>query len=278
MSNEERRAVAQYELNTLLKIMHHHLQRDKRQFLYGVPRGGKVVVALLIAKYPGHYDEVDSAKDAEAIIDDIIDSGTTKERYRQQYTQIPFYSLTQRVGAYVVFPWEQGEDSGDLATTFQRLLQQSYITGLPEEVAISTPIRAQKAWLAITAGMHTKRPKMTVFPLKDNSNRDSVVIERIPFHSICEHHLLPFFGTAEIRYVPERKILGMSKFPRIVKWCAQRITMQEALTKRIAEEIYAAASPLHVSVKTKARHMCAEMRGVEIQTHTTCSASVGKND
>lgn len=91
-----------------------------------------------------------------------------------------------------------------------------------------------------------------------------VLIKDIPFYSMCEHHLLPFFGTVHVAYVPDHKrVMGLSKIPRLIDYCAKRPNVQERLTVNIAKELTRILDPKGVAVSISARHMCMEMRGVE---------------
>ncbi|MCK5816671.1 MAG: GTP cyclohydrolase I, partial [Candidatus Marinimicrobia bacterium] len=99
----------------------------------------------------------------------------------------------------------------------------------------------------------------------------------IEFYSMCEHHLLPFFGVAHIGYIPDKKLLGLSKLPRIVDVFARRLQLQERLTQQIADTLYEILEPKGLGVVLEARHMCMQMRGVEkSQSLTTTSAVLGE--
>lgn len=102
---------------------------------------------------------------------------------------------------------------------------------------------------------------------------EMVVVSNIPFFSLCEHHMAPFFGTAAIAYIPNGKIVGLSKLPRTLQHYARKLQNQERITMQVAERLQKELSPLGVAVQIKARHMCMEMRGVK--THdtqtTTCT-------
>jgi GTP cyclohydrolase I len=108
-----------------------------------------------------------------------------------------------------------------------------------------------------------------------------VIVRDIDFFSLCEHHLVPFFGKAHIAYIPNGKIIGLSKLPRIVEIFARRLQVQERMTQQIAETLYAHLNPLGVAVVLEAQHLCMMMRGVEkIGSVATTSAMLGafRND
>jgi GTP cyclohydrolase I len=110
---------------------------------------------------------------------------------------------------------------------------------------------------------------------------DMVVVKDIAFFSMCEHHLLPFFGRVHIGYVPDGKVVGLSKLPRLVDAYSRRLQVQERMTREIAEAINTVVSPRGVGVVVEGRHLCMEMRGVEkesSQTVTSCMLGVFRND
>jgi GTP cyclohydrolase I len=106
-----------------------------------------------------------------------------------------------------------------------------------------------------------EEPKITVF---DSQGYDQMVIDKdIPFYSFCEHHMIPFFGTVKIGYIPDKKIIGLSKLARIVSYFSRRLNTQEYLTKNIADYIQNKINPLGVGVVIRGRHLCKEMRGAK---------------
>lgn len=142
-----------------------------------------------------------------------------------------------------------------------------------DEGTRETPKRVRKFYLDwVTSGEPSF--KLTDF---DAESFDQMVIQRnIPFYSMCEHHLLPFFGVATVAYIPDRKIIGLSKLARIVDWYARRPQNQERLTKQVMQKIESVLSPKGVGVSLTGRHMCMEMRGIRaFGTTTTTNALSG---
>ena len=128
-----------------------------------------------------------------------------------------------------------------------------------------TPERVEKALRFLTSGYHTDVRKVVngaLFPVKYD---EMVIVKDIEFFSLCEHHLLPFFGKMHVAYLPKDKVLGLSKLPRIVDAFARRLQIQERLTQQVAQTIQDAIEPQGVGVIAEARHLCMMMRGVEKQ-------------
>jgi len=125
-----------------------------------------------------------------------------------------------------------------------------------------TPLRVAKLFRESLRGYCVEdKPKITVFPNKENYSE--MVFDEGYFYSFCEHHLIPFFGKAFIAYIPDKKIVGISKLSRILDHFAAKLQVQERLTKQIAEFLYKELEPLGVAVTLHARHLCREMRGVK---------------
>lgn len=138
----------------------------------------------------------------------------------------------------------------------------------------TTPERAAQALQYLTSG-YTQSVEQIVNGALFSVNYDEMVIVKdIEFFSLCEHHLLPFFGKVHVAYIPRKKVIGLSKLPRIVDMFARRLQLQERMTQQIAETIEAAISPLGVGVVCEARHFCMMMRGVEKQHSGTVTSSM----
>lgn len=140
-----------------------------------------------------------------------------------------------------------------------------------------TPSRVARAWAEWTSG-YAQRPEDILKCFEDGSeNYDEMVFQgNIPFYSHCEHHLAPFFGTAHVAYIPDGRVVGLSKLTRLVDVFAHRLQVQERLTRQIAEALDENLHPLGVAVVVRARHFCMESRGVrKVGTHTTTSALLG---
>jgi len=130
---------------------------------------------------------------------------------------------------------------------------------------LSTPERSEKALRYLTSGYSADVGKIVNEALFDVKYDEVVIVRDIEFFSLCEHHLLPFFGKMHVAYMPDRKVIGLSKIPRLVDVFARRLQIQERLTQQLAECIQQLVNPLGVGVICEARHFCMMMRGVEKQ-------------
>lgn len=128
-----------------------------------------------------------------------------------------------------------------------------------------TPMRAAKAFKFLTQGYHQSLDSVVNDALFESECNEMVVVNNIELYSMCEHHLLPFIGHAHVAYIPQGKVLGLSKVARIVDMFARRLQIQESLTKQIADTVMQVTGAAGVGVIIEAKHMCMMMRGVEKQ-------------
>ena len=142
------------------------------------------------------------------------------------------------------------------------------------EGLLKTPSRVAKAWSFLTEGYHQDPKEILSQALFTSSNDEMVVVRDIEFYSTCEHHMLPIIGRAHVAYIPDGKVVGLSKIPRIVNVFARRLQIQEQMTEQIADAISQSINPKGVAVVLHARHMCMEMRGVQKINSTTVSSAL----
>lgn len=144
------------------------------------------------------------------------------------------------------------------------------------EGLLLTPRRVAKAWRFLTSGYGQDVKKVLNNAVFKEKYDEMVIVKDIDFFSICEHHLLPFYGKAHIAYIPKGKIVGLSKIPRLVEVFSRRLQVQERMTQQIAETLFKVLEPDGVAVIVEARHLCMMMRGVEKQNSVaTTSAMLG---
>jgi GTP cyclohydrolase IA len=173
-------------------------------------------------------------------------------------------------------PASSADPAAELAPLYHRLL-----VGTGEdpgrEGLRDTPLRAAKSLLSLTRGYRESIERLVNGAIFASSNSEMVIVRDIELYSLCEHHLLPFFGRAHVAYLPRGKVIGLSKIPRIVDAYARRLQIQENLTHEIAQTIQRVTDADGVAVVVEARHMCMMMRGVEKQNSSiTTSAMLGR--
>jgi GTP cyclohydrolase IA len=234
---------------------------------YGVPRGGQIIAGMTSRA-------VDKIEDADVIIDDLIDSGATYERYKK-YNK-PFVALIDKrkelQGEWLVFPWEakEGDTEETVEDNVTRLLQY-FGEDVNREGLQETPKRFVKFFKEFL-----NPPEWNCTSFEGEGYDEMIVQTNIPFHSLCEHHIAPFFGTGTIAYIPNKRIVGLSKLARTLETYSRRLQNQERITTQVAEFIWNELDPKGVAVQLTAKHMCMEMRGVKKHdTWTTTTKLMG---
>jgi len=241
--------------------------------VYGVPRGGQIVTGLMLSV----SDKIESTEDpskADVIIDDLYDSGTTYEKWKKKYPKAEFYFLYDKrekeySGKWLEFPWEESGDI-EVEENVIRLLeyfgQDANREGLKE-----TPKRYIKFFQEF---LDPPVWKVTTF---SSEGYDQMIVQtNIPFYSLCEHHIAPFFGVGHIAYIPNKKIIGLSKLARTLETFSRRLQNQERITNQVVDFLMKELEPLGVGCVIKAKHLCIEMRGVKKHnTYTTTSSLRG---
>lgn len=177
---------------------------------------------------------------------------------------------------------ENGKDNGHHALALMDASTQEIYAELLRRIGedpgrdglLNTPKRMEKSMAFLTQGYQQSVADVLHGALFDVDYDEMVMVKDIEFYSLCEHHLLPFFGKAHIAYLPQGKVVGLSKIPRIVDVFARRLQVQERLTQQIAEAIEEAIGPQGVGVVIEAQHLCMMMRGVEKQSSSTVTSSM----
>ena len=139
---------------------------------------------------------------------------------------------------------------------------------------IKTPKRVAESWKFLSQGYHQNLNEIINEAIFDESAKDMIIVKDIEFYSLCEHHLIPFYGKAHVGYIPDGKIIGLSKIPRVIDFYARRLQVQERLTNQIATCIQDLLNPKGVAVVMEGRHFCMLMRGVQKQNSIASTSSM----
>lgn len=270
------------EFNQLIEKLAGQIEKGKYSSLYGIPRGGvPVALALSIKLQLPLLASIENREFTEniLIVDDVADTGATLERYKNYDTAVlhvkprskvkPTY-VAEEVDEWIVYPWEiteTGQDEG-LEDNIRRLLE--FVGEDPNrEGLLETPKRVEKAWQFWTKGYKEDPAKiMKVFENPSNHGKhidQLILVPNIDFYSMCEHHLAPFYGTITIGYIPNDKVLGVSKFARLSEIYSRRLQIQERLGQQIADDVMKYLDPQGVGVIIRGIHLCMRSRGVEKQ-------------
>lgn len=167
----------------------------------------------------------------------------------------------------------QGTVEDNLISNFESVLQE--LGEDPRREGLKrTPLRVAKALRFLTQGYHQNIDDIVNGALFTEDNDEMVTMRDIEMYSLCEHHLLPFFGKCHVAYIPNKKIIGISKIARIVDVFARRLQVQERLTKQIAETMQKVLEPKGVAVVIEAEHLCMQMRGVQKQNSCVVTSAM----
>ena len=249
-------------------------------WVYGIPRGGVIpafiVADILRTKYQVPAQITQNVDEAHIIVDDIVDSGKTKARYMEgRESSVIFINLFGKGVDWLIFPWE-GSEEGSAEDIPIRLLQ--FVGEDPTREGLKeTPRRFLEAMKFWTSG-YEQDPGGILKSFEDGAEQyDELIFQGpIPVYSLCEHHLAPFFGSAFIGYIPNKRIVGLSKFTRLVEVFSRRLQVQERLTSQIAQCVMEQLNPKGVAVVLQCRHLCMESRGVQrVGIGTTTSSMFG---
>jgi GTP cyclohydrolase I len=259
---------------------------------YAIPRGGvpaAIAIAAAVERDKGFQVRfVTDPAHADYLVDDLIDSGETMSK-AMAASEAAAVGLPTRArplvlinkkdpseklkDAWIVFPWE-GDAVGSFEDNVRRTLQfvgeDATRGGLLE-----TPARVAKAWQFWCKG-YAENPADILKTFEDGAQgcNEMVMVRDIPFYTNCEHHMAPFFGTATIAYIPDGRIVGLSKLSRLLDCFARRLQVQERLTTQVADALMDHLSPKGAGVILRARHLCMESRGVRQQGHSTVTSAL----
>jgi len=249
--------------------------------VYGIPTGGAPVAVMVAGALS--VPLADKPGPGVLVVDDLIDTGRTLTPYveaghltdvlyRKPWSPAALCPEAEERNTWLRFPWERAD--GAPVDAVLRLIQ--FIGDDPtRDGLLDTPMRVVRALVEMTSGYATD-PIAVLGTTFDVANYDELVVVRaIPFSSLCEHHMLPFVGHATIGYLPDRRVVGLSKLARLVLALARRLQIQERLTAEIADSVMTGLRPLGVGVLVEADHSCMAMRGVERRASAITSAVRG---
>ena len=253
--------------------------------VYGVPRGGALALHYVGTVFGGYHVPVGTPEEADIIVDDIVDSGRTRAHWLYRFPDKRFIGLvdkTQKEDAdlgWVVFPWEQlpgstsaADKERDAQDTVARMLE--HLGEDPRrEGLVETPARVVKSWKALFGG-YSLDPASVFKTFEEGACDEMVLLKNIEFYSFCEHHLIPFHGTASIAYIPDKKVIGVSKLVRLLEVYARRLQIQERLCQQVTAALDQYLQPLGSACILNAQHMCMTARGVQKQGSRMVTSSL----
>jgi len=246
------------------------LARAPHGRLWGIPRGGAIVAGLT-------GRAVEDVESADAIVDDVIDSGATMARYRTLYPAKRTWALvTKHAGdGWLRFPWEHHDTTAELEDTVRRQLE--WIGEDPMRPGLqATPARVLRALGELTSGYKENPGALLAVQFPEDGVDQMIVVRGVRFSSLCEHHMLPFTGTATVGYVPQPgRVVGLSKLARLVLCFARRLQVQERLTQQITAALDTHLGALGAGCVVRARHSCMAIRGVRANGEMVTSSLTG---
>lgn len=267
------------QLEELVAKLAVKIDKTKVRNIYGIPRGGYAIAILLgsMLEKPIIVSKEDILKDT-LIVDDLIDSGKTLSEYPNNQKAVLFvkHGKTNQVDYYVKevndwvkFPDEPQEEVQEHITRVMQYIGED----VSREGLLETPKRVQNAIDEIFSG-YNQDPDTLMKVFKDGSCQEMVILKNCEFYSTCEHHMFPFFGHISIGYIPNGKVIGISKLARLVDCFAKRMQIQERMTSQIADTIVEKLNPLGVIVICEGVHFCMRSRGVKKQDASMITSAV----
>ena len=250
--------------------------------VYGVPRGGMLAAAMVHVESPlmTKHCVCRAPVNAEVIFDDIIDSGCTREKYQKLFPNKPFVALVDKTKpedadlGWVVFPWETEDiatnrDGLDTAARMLELIGEDP----RREGLLETPARIVKTWGELYSGYHIN-PESVFKVFEQGACDEMVLLRSIEFFSTCEHHMLPFHGKAHIAYIPDGRVIGVSKLARLLDVFARRMQIQERIGQQVTEALDKHLMPRGSACILEAQHFCMTSRGVQKQNSVMVTSSL----
>lgn len=249
--------------------------------IYGVPRGGIPVAILVQSELTQRRAGcilLEEPTTADVYVDDIIDTGRTREKYKA-CSKAPFLALVNKQHSddrglgWVVFPWERMSEEGQGPQENVRRLIEFTGDSPDREGLRDTPKRVIQAYSTLFGG-YTIDPASVFTVFEEEECDEMILLKDIEFYSHCEHHMMPFFGKAHIAYIPEKKIIGISKLARILEIYARRLQIQERLCRQVTKTLMDHLNPKGAACVLEAQHLCMTARGVGKQGSLMVTSSL----
>lgn len=266
-------------VRSLAKYLKENHPTRKTRKIWGVPRDGCVPAAMMVdmCHRQGEPAEiVDQPHEATVIVDDVIDSGATRDHCANACEDAVFLAvvdkLEEQITEWVQFPWEDKFEDATPTDAVIRMLE--YIGEDPKrEGLLGTPKRVVKSWKEIYGGYDVDIGSLlTTF--EDGACDEMVILKDIEFYTNCEHHMQPFFGKAHIAYLPDKRVIGVSKLARILDVFSRRLQIQERLGQQITEALMTHLRPKGAACVIEAKHFCMVCRGVKKQNSKMITSSL----
>lgn len=245
------------------------------QAIWGVPRGG-IHIAQVLERVRG-CTIAEIPNEASVIVDDIYDSGRTCDEWVQR-TGKPFWAAFDKrdpafAGSWLVMPWEQADQQPPGEDHVARLLE---VLGLDvnSEGLRGTPERVLRAFRELTIG-YGQDPQVILSTRFSAEYDEMVILRDVEFYSLCEHHMLPFHGTATVAYLPRGQVVGLSKLYRLIDCYARRLQIQERMTEQISHALMDHLGAAGAACVIRATHLCMAMRGVKNASEMVTSSLLG---
>lgn len=252
---------------------------DETLRIYGIPRGGIYPALMVVGILDMPTVLVEDPSEATVFVEDIIDSGTTLDKYHKLFPKTPFYALVDKLstdadwmGSWVSFPWERMGQEDIPTENIVRLLQ--YIGEDPEREGLKeTPQRVIRSYETLFGG-YKQKPEDVIKVFEDGACDEMVLLKGIEFSSCCEHHMLPFVGKAHIAYIPDKRVIGVSKLARILDIYARRLQIQERIGQQVTQCLMEYLQPKGAACILQAQHLCMTCRGVQKQDSVMVTSSL----
>lgn len=270
------------------KIKHMHADKLPYDFIYGIPQGGTIPATNLsqALNIPliTQIDGIDPK--LILIVDDLVDSGNTLAKFKDydcavigckpdnKYNHEKLFFIRNFQNEWIHFWWEPDPESGvgSIHDNVIRILE--YIgEDMTREGLIETPKRIVKSWGKLFQG-YGQNPKDVMKIFEDGACDEMVLLKDIELYSMCEHHMLPFFGKCHIAYIPNHKVIGISKLARLMEIYARRMQIQERIGDQITDALMMHLEPLGAACIIEAQHFCMKARGIEKQNSIMVTSSL----